>query len=506
MPEHTKIEYIATPTAMAFHASTAFFRGIRGPIGSGKSSMCVWELFLKARNQRVYKGKRRSRFAVIRNTYPELRDTTLNTFCSWLPEIDAPGYSFRINRQPPMHGNLRMKLADGSQVESEFIFLALDADEDVRKLKSLELTGAWINEASEINFPIFKMTCGRVRRFPAPREGGYSWSGVIADTNPPDDESWWYELAEVKKQPEYVFFRQPPAILKVPAKSDKEAPSYVPNQGQGPYPPAENVKGQGAGYNYWLDLTAGADPEWIKVFLMGEYGSTMQGKPVYPEYNDEIHCAKMNLEFYMGLPVFMGWDFGLTPCVLFAQVSPQGVLRPTEEICAEDMGIRQFARNIVKPYISNTLQGIPQFYSVGDPAGNQRGQMNDEITCLNELLNAGIPTEMAITNNFLTRREAVAGFLTRMAGGKPAFQMSPKCKVLRKGFMSNYRYRKMRTTLGERYTDEPEKNHPYSDIHDSLHYIAMMVDGGAGGTTARRSGGGTSPRRNVVRKSAAGWT
>ena len=45
--------YTAEPTGVRFHADrTSFVRGIMGPIGSGKSVMCVQEIVNLAANQR----------------------------------------------------------------------------------------------------------------------------------------------------------------------------------------------------------------------------------------------------------------------------------------------------------------------------------------------------------------------------------------------------------------------------------------------------------------------
>ena len=51
-------------------------------------------------------------------------------------------------------------------VELEVMFIALDRPDDLRKLLSLELTGAWINEAREIPKAILDGLTARVGRFP----------------------------------------------------------------------------------------------------------------------------------------------------------------------------------------------------------------------------------------------------------------------------------------------------------------------------------------------------
>ena len=61
-----------------FLKDDTFFRGIRGPVGSGKSVACCIEVFRRAIIQKPNKdGIRKSRWAIIRNTNPQLRTTTI---------------------------------------------------------------------------------------------------------------------------------------------------------------------------------------------------------------------------------------------------------------------------------------------------------------------------------------------------------------------------------------------------------------------------------------------
>jgi hypothetical protein len=64
----------------------AFVCAIMGPIGSGKSVACVMKLIRNVQKQTVGEdGWKRRRTAVIRNTYPELRTTTIKTWHQWVP-------------------------------------------------------------------------------------------------------------------------------------------------------------------------------------------------------------------------------------------------------------------------------------------------------------------------------------------------------------------------------------------------------------------------------------
>src|SRR5688572_19054430 len=74
--------YKAGRTASFFHVSDLPVRGLLGPLGSGKSTGCCAEIMSRAVRQPLDStGARRSRWCVIRNTYRELADTTIQ---SWL--------------------------------------------------------------------------------------------------------------------------------------------------------------------------------------------------------------------------------------------------------------------------------------------------------------------------------------------------------------------------------------------------------------------------------------
>lgn len=463
--------------ARRFHGSNAFVRGLLGPVGSGKSSSCCVEIMARALKQEPHAdGVRRSRWAVIRNTYPELKSTTIKTWETWFPSNVAP-----IRWDTPITSIVQiMDIGDGTSLELEVLFLALDKPTETGKLRSLELTGAWINEASEIPKEIFDMVTQRVGRYPSSLRGGPSWSGVILDTNPPDDDHWYYRIAEEDTPDGWEFFRQPGALY-------REGEEYKAN------PEAENVDNLPNGYQYYFNQLGGKDDTWINVFLLGNYGSTADGKPVYPEFNDKVHVSPKPLEAMRGLPIVLGWDFGLTPACVIMQQTPRGQVLVLKEIVSEDMGIRQFANDIVKPVLINEFGGFPRI-STADPSGQIRAQ-TDERTCLQELLESGIPTEPAPTNDWIPRRESVAFFLTRMADGNPGFLLDPSCTNLRKGFNGRYKYERLKTSGPARYRDRPVKDIS-SHIQDALQYACLRIRNGLTGTRVRA----------IKTNSSKGWT
>ncbi len=118
-----KRRYIAEATAQTFHAnSDSKVRCVRGPIGSGKSVMCIMELFIRSLEQAPGSdGIRRTRWAIVRNSFPQLKSTTIKTAIDFLTEE-----VLQITYGSPITGLIKLNLPDGTRVESEWYFLPLD--------------------------------------------------------------------------------------------------------------------------------------------------------------------------------------------------------------------------------------------------------------------------------------------------------------------------------------------------------------------------------------------
>jgi hypothetical protein len=448
-----------------FMKDDTFFRGIRGPVGSGKSVGCCIEVFRRALQQKPNKdGIRRSRWAIIRNTNPQLRTTTIKTWLDWFPEDDWGRFHWSV---PYTHW---IKQAD---LELEVIFLALDRPEDVKKLLSLELTGIWINEAREVPKSIIDACTMRVGRFPSMREGGPSWHGVIADTNAPEEDHWWpimsgevpipdhipLEQARMLVKPDNWSFYVQPAGMIEEQNDNGSVVDYKPNN------KAENAKNMLK--SYYPNLIRGKTKSWIDVYVMNRLGSIQEGKPVYPSFLSETHIAKEEIPIADGVPLYIGIDFGLTPAAVFGQ-KVRGRWFIQSEIVAIDMGIVRFAE-LLRQEIA-TRFGNLEVNIYGDPAGDFRAQ-TDESTPFQILRGAGLKAFPAPSNSVDLRLESVSASLNKMVEGKPAFLIDRRCASLIKGFEGGYSYKRMEVS-GERYADKPDKN-MYSHIHDALQYLML---------------------------------
>ena len=447
-----------------FLKDDSFFRGLRGPVGSGKSVSCCIEVFRKALKQEPSPdGKRKSRWAVIRNTNPQLKTTTIKTWLDWFPETTFGNFAYSVPFTHKIHFH---------DVELEVIFLALDRPEDVKKLLSLELTGVWINEAREIPKSIVDACTMRVGRFPSMKDGGPTWYGVIADTNAPDEDHWWSIMSGEVPAPDHMseeeslmllkpdnwkFFVQPQGMLEI--KENDKIKAYELNKD------AENI--QNVTPEYYSNIIRGKSKSWIDVYVLNRLGTIEDGKVVYPSFREDVHIADEDIPF-APVTVYIGLDFGLTPSAVFGQKLPDGRWILLHELVCFDIGTVKFGELLKHEIIKHCSQNDLKIF--GDPAGDFRAQ-TDETTPFQILRQQGIQAFPAPSNDVGLRIESVEVSLNRMVDGKPGFLMNKSCNQLRKGFLGGYHYRRIQTA-GERYDDKPNKN-KYSHVHDALQYLML---------------------------------
>lgn len=456
-----QIRYNASPTCAAFHADDSYFRGIKGPVGSGKSSACMIELFIRSHQQEPFEGVRKTRWVVIRNTYPELKQSTIKTWQHWFPAEICP-VVFDI----PIRGKMIRPLPDGTTVDMEVIFLALDGPEDTGKLLSTEYTGAYINEASEIDKTVLELLPTRVGRYPASIEdehgkvifAGATWSGIIADTNPPSTRHWWYRYCEDETPKGFKFFDQPPAML-----FNEQAETYEPN------PDAENIRFLPGGYEYYEKIVAASngDHNTIRRVVCNEYGVPLHGKPVFPNFKTRLHVAKEKLKVDKSLPLIIALDWGLTPAAVFAQQVPLGGIRIIKEITPTDVSLEDFLDTYIIPTLNSEFANM-RYYIVGDPAGGGRSA-NDKRTPFIVLKQRNLYGVPAITNSFLPRKEAVDYFLNRTEG----LLISSDVTMIREGFLGQYAYGRLIGSRGQ-YKPTPDKNE-HSHVMDAVQYLCLFV-------------------------------
>lgn len=454
-------DYAPPPTVLKFMLSDASFRLVMGPVGSGKSTGCCLEIARRARMQAPSRdGVRRTRWAIVRNTRQQLKDTTLKTWFEWFPDRVAGTW-----RETDQTFTLRF-----DDVVAEVMFRPLDNPEDVKRLLSLELTGAYVNEARELPLDVVVALRSRCGRYPSVKEVAPTWSGLIGDTNPPDDDHWIHTKFEQEKPRGWEIYKQP----------------------GGETPEAENVEHLPP--SYYAEMKEGASPAWIDVHVHGKYGSSKAGKPVYEStFISGFHVSPTPLQPVFSAPLMLGMDFGRTPACTYEQRLPNGRVVVLDESFDDNTGLEGFLVRKVKPKLQARFQGM-KVIVCGDPAGWDKSQIND-MSCADVLAQQRFRAVRAPTNQLSRRLDAVERQLARQIEGKAGLLHDARCERLLRGYRAGYHYKATKTGLAT----TPDKNE-FSHIHDGRQYAALCESFAPG--MAGLDGGA----RPVEKVNSRGWT
>lgn len=479
--------YIPSPTCKSFHESDKFVKMLLGPYGSGKSCACAVDVLSYACAQApAPDGVRYTRVGVIRSSYPELQSTTRKSLMEVLPSdcgfINASG--------APLRGVYVIPLPDGTTVNLELNLFSIESPDACSKILSANWTFAWINEATGICNEGFAAVMSRIGRFPSQNQGGVSWGGIIMDFNPPEYGSWLDTYVK-NPEPNWAVFRQPPAAIQVEDADGKK--TYEVNDN------AENLRNLGSkeegdpetfstdaereaylqerGKRYYKNqistlLKTGREDIVQNQYCMMDV-PIIDGKPVYTNFNRTRHVANNTIEPIMFVDVIVGMDqSGIHPAAVVLQ-NQNGRWCVLDELYAENEGFENFLYGMLTPLLRSKYATNPVIAAI-DPS-NQRDAWQ-AITPKQRLEDAGIPAVTEISNSPKVRIQAVEHILNLEVGG---LLVSPTCEHLIRGFVSDYRYRRLRASgsFGAAYTPQPEKN-DYSHYHDALQYAVLLVQQG----------------------------
>jgi len=451
------IELKFPPIVSAYVRSDARHRYIVGPFGSGKTEGSLADIPRRASMQRpsTVSGKRKSRWAVVRNTVPELRETTIK---SWLDRYPSGrrsdgclGYYMSTTKTYYIQDD---------NVDAEVIFCALDDAADVTKLLGMQLTGANLAEFREIPRAIVEALDGRIGRYPREDEGGATWVGIWGDSNAPEEGSYWHAKMEgldpddtKKKMPtDWEFYRQPPAMLEI----GKDAPTgkkiYQLN------PDAENLCNLRPGY--YENLIKDKSEDFIRVNVLAQYGRSKGGRPVHPEFDRRIHVAQSPIIPNRDLVIVLCADFGMTPALALKQQDAFGRVLTLDDIACFDMGLERvietkFLPLLRKKYNGGAKNGEYEIFVTGDPSGRRRADSN-EATCedvFRDYKKYLGKIKMASTNAAAARRDATDHFLVNKS--KPTYLVDPGCDATIAALSGGFMYKKHKDG---RHSEEVEKN------------------------------------------------
>lgn len=439
----TSLGYTPSATGARMFASTAFVNVVMGPVGGGKSTMALMYLFQRSVQQEPFNGVRRTKWAILRNTAGQLRATVKPLIDTWF--VDMTGG--RMGRWRLSEGTFeaRFRLPDGTVVHSEYMMVAADTPDDVRRLLSMEVTGAWVEEAREVDGTVFENLQSRTNRYPSRAMGGATWAGVVCSTNPPAQGTFWHQLIDDPPANVKVFV-QPPAMLADGALN----------------PERENREHLAP--DYYENLVDGKTQEWLDVYLRNKFGAGDWGRPVFRRsFKSDFHVSKAKLEPLMQAlnPLIVGMDNGLQAAAVVCQRDMRGrvnVLRECYVPKDATMGVETFLDTLLIPMLTDSFPSFRRenVVFVLDPACFQRSQV-DEKTIAQAVQARRFVAVKAKTNDPERRIQAVESLLSLQVDGQAALRLDPGVAHLARALEWGYRFRPQPASGAS--TPSIEKNH-----------------------------------------------
>jgi hypothetical protein len=423
-----KIEFNLSPTQYDFVESQAEVVALIGPQGEGKTFAGGARVIRWASSR---PKDRPLRGCLIRDKGTNIRDHTIPSL------LKAFGHLTKIK---PLSSSSWKWI--GPKLETTMF--GIDSLSDLSRLQGPEWDFIWLEEpapiiggaSSGLSEEVFTIGYSRMR-------GGNSKKWLQVTMNPADEEHWTYRYFETDPLPSTEVF-------------------HIPYQ--------ENVYLSEA--DRQRVVAAFRDrPDLAARYVRGEWGSVQVGEAVTPEYQENTHRSKYNLDPLPIAEAMRWWDGWHNPTCIFVQRTPRGKILVLDTLRGENMGIRQLIRTQVKPLIQRRYARITQWRDIGDETMKTPDQSDTSVTAagvIDEELGARFEP---CSNAWEPRREAMKTLLNMMIDGEPMLQISRHEKILHQALRGGWHYLKTPTGV---VRDKPVKN-IHSHPGDAFSYGAVTL-------------------------------
>ncbi|MGI2031952.1 hypothetical protein ACRQ1B_06120 [Rhizobium panacihumi] len=475
------------PVGQAFLNSAFLTSFIMGPLGGGKTTACAFRRIIAATLAPVAwhpedkKPTRMCRWIVLRDTFRSAEKTVLESWKQWFPK-GFPGSKWAGGNDRPVTHTLRFMGSDGIRIEVVTEFAGLGENSIETLMKGREYSGGWLNEADTHAEGAIDDLEQRVGRYPSAnilltvREleelsrklghkivSGQRQRQVIGDLNAPTVDNWTYKK----------FIKHPTDDRKL----------FIQPSGRS----AEAENRFNLDQDYYDRIIRNQDDHFVKRMVDNEFGYSRHGKPVYEKFNRLIHVARRRIDFDPRLALGIGIDIStntLNPAAVFGQQKGPRIVLIDELYLGHGVGPARFAEAL-KRKIDEDYRGASKIRAWGDPAsqygGDREGGQLAALEILAMVLGIPILIPFGGSNELGMRLDAVKTELRGYHEPDSELLVCPeKCPILLEGFDGKYRYKKRPDHASTEYEEQPEKTHPWSDIHDGGQYLIGGFRGRAG--------------------------
>lgn len=330
-----EITFHPNPIQKAFIESKAEADLFATRFGEGKSAGLVWGCWYHTMHNPGAK------WAFIRDTWENLRETTQVEFFDWFP----PGIMGHYKASEKKFSWTAERIG----LHGDVTFMGLDDPSDAAKLQSRTFAGFAMDEVAPaaesggVSEMIFDVAMGRLR------QKDMKWYAAKLAENNPDENHWTYRRFVDPGDPEFALHHT----------LEPENIAHLPDDYYGKL------------FRRWSHR-----PDLQKRFIEGKFGYSQIGQQVTPEWSDDLHLAA-NLKPVLKVPLHLLWDGGLNPTCIITQVTPLGYWNILEAYVGEDEGMEELITDVIKPLITSKYDRF-ELHHIGDPTLRSREQSSSK--------------------------------------------------------------------------------------------------------------------------------
>ncbi len=477
------------PVADAFYWSDADVIGIRGPVGSGKTTAHLRSRFRRAVQspRSVIDGKRRYKVVIARETYRQLWATTIPSWWEVMPKSMG---RWAGGRGDPVTHTLEFDDQWG-RVEfiAEFMAFGTSISEVEANIRGVQTTDLALEEADTVPVAVMTKGVGRIDRYPAKSHfEGYtpaqkSYGQVSASYNAPDEDNWTVRVIEgsnldtegaaIRKSLDdegigIQFFRQPgfdePGCENLQNLSEKYYPRQI------------------------AAMTAEGRGNDVERLVYNRIGYIRIGDPVFkgsaksPLYQPNVHRCRSSLVPVAGVGLRIGLDQGYFGAAVIGQFIRPFQWRIYAELLFKEGSFAPEFGAALRELLDERFRGYSVDECWCDMAGSSR-ESQEDVTWMSQVADASgleIQPQVLGGNRVEPRLAVWRAAMQWQHFGNPGLLIDPGCKYLLRGLENDYVWDQDADKAENRGRKPKKKGVRAADVIDAGGYMMLsesLTDG-----------------------------
>ncbi|MFK5997855.1 MAG: hypothetical protein QM492_07075 [Rhodobacterales bacterium] len=438
------------PIADAFYWDDSDIIGIRGPVGSGKTTTHLRSRFRRARMMPISNidGIRRYKVVIARETYRQLWATTIP---SWWEVMPKAAGKWSGGRGDPVTHLIHYEDEFGPiEFVAEFMAFGTSPTEIEANIRGVQTTDLALEEADTVPVGVVTKGVGRIDRYPQPihfkahgeneayTDEETSFGQISSSYNSPDEDNWTVRVIEganIDEDPHAATVRKEFEDQGIHIKFYRQPGFDEPN--------CENLQNLSAKYypRQIASMKAEGRGNEVERLVYNRIGYVRVGDPVFKsEYKRNVHRSAVPLRAIPGVPLRIGLDQGQFGAAVIGQfIAPfqwriLGELWFKESVFAPKFGAA--LRDLLKErWPGHRIEG-----AWCDMAGNANESVEDQtwISEVSKATKIEIEPQMLGGNRIAPRLAVWRAAMDFEYFGKQGLVIDPSCKMLLRGLENDY--------------------------------------------------------------------